>query len=152
MFLDKLKNIFSGKSPIEAIADIADRFITTPDEKRKFLAEAEERLAKREADMRADLLKEYELETADRDSARKREAEFVKATGHFDWMMWFLAVSGMAIFGFLIWSVVKGAIPDANRELVFHIFGIIEGVVMSMFTYYFGSSAGSRFKDMKKTP
>jgi hypothetical protein len=54
----------------------------------------------------------------------------------------------MGIFSFMVYSVIDDAVPEKNRELIFHIFGIVEGVLLSIFSYYFGSSAGSRLKDM----
>jgi len=91
------------------------------------------------------------LEVDDRKSARTRETEFVKATGHIDYLMWFLVITSQVIFGFMVWSVVTGSIPEDNRELIFHIFGLVEGAMLTnIFNYYFGSSAGSRIKDMKK--
>jgi len=33
--------------------------------------------------------------------------------------------------------------------LFIHFLGIIEGVVVSIYSYFFGSSVGSRIKDMK---
>ena len=74
----------------------------------------------------------------------------------FDLMMWFLAVSAMLLFGFIVWHLVKDKIPAENRELLINIIGIIEGIMLSIYGYYWGSSAGSRIKDMKggeeKTP
>ncbi len=98
------------------------------------------------------LIKGVEIETAylaDTQSARTRETEFVKATGHFDWMMWFLALTGVGVFGYMIWILVNKVVPEANKDLISHGLGIIEGVVIAIFSYYFGSSAGSRLKDMK---
>lgn len=99
--------------------------------------------------MAADATKQFELEVQDRSSARTRETEFVKATGHMDYLMWFLAIAAVILFSFMVYSVIKGIIPESNRELIFHIFGIVEGILLSVFGYYFGSSAGSRVKDMK---
>lgn len=86
---------------------------------------------------------------ADTQNARTRETEFVKATGHFDWMMWFLALTGVGVFMFMVYTLVNKNVPNENKDLISHGLGIIEGVVIAIFSYYFGSSAGSRIKDMK---
>jgi hypothetical protein len=92
----------------------------------------------------------FELEIQDRASARSREVEFVKATGHIDFLMWFLAVAGVGIFAYMVYMIMNGSVPEQNRELIFHIFGLVEGAMLvNIYNYYFGSSAGSRIKDMK---
>jgi nitrate reductase NapE component len=91
----------------------------------------------------------YALEVEDRTSARTRESEFVKVTGHSDYMVWFLSISLMIAFGFIVWHLIRDSVPSENRELVTNIVGIIEGLLISIYSYYFGSSMGSRIKDMK---
>ncbi len=101
--------------------------------------------------MAADHEKEiHALEVQDRESARTRETEFVKLTGHSDYMVWFLSVSLMVAFAFIVWHLIRESVPNENRELVTNIVGIIEGLLISIYSYYFGSSMGSRIKDMKK--
>jgi uncharacterized membrane protein len=77
-----------------------------------------------------------------------REAEFAKVTGHSDYMVWFLSISLMIAFGFIVWHLVRDSVPNENRELVTNIVGIIEGLLISIYSYYFGSSMGSRLKDI----
>lgn len=50
------------------------------------------------------------------------------------------------IFSYLVWAIVKRELPEANREIVIHVLGIIEGAVMAIVTYYYGSSKGSQHK------
>lgn len=73
----------------------------------------------------------------------------MKNTRHFDWMMWVLAVCGIMLLSYLLYHILHETIPIDNRELVAQVIGIIEGTVISIYSYYFGSSAGSRIKDMK---
>lgn len=134
---------------LKGASDIVDKFIQTPDEKAAINLELGKLANAHLEAMQALATKEIELEYQDRASARTRESEFIKATGHMDFMLWFLAISAMVIFTFMVYSVIKGTVPTENRELIFHIFGIVEGFILSIFTYYFGSSAGSRAKDMK---
>ena len=95
-------------------------------------------------------IKEFEveqskIEAADRDSARKREVEIAKSGGQ-DIMM--MISGGVALFAFLLVLVVVLFIdiPDKNEKLVYHVLGITEGVAISVFTYYFGSSKVSSDK------
>lgn len=85
----------------------------------------------------------YELEVADRDSARQREVEIKKAGGQ-DIMMVITGIVGLAAFIFMIYAVVyEQGITD--NSLFVHLLGMIEGVVISnIFAYYYGTSAENR--------
>ena len=91
-----------------------------------------------------------ELEIQDRASARNREVEFVKATGHSDWMQ--IAVGSIIMLSFFASLIMIGfyAIPVGNEHIMINAIGIMEGLVLSVASYYFGSSLGSKIKDMKK--
>lgn len=85
----------------------------------------------------------YELEIADRDSARKREVE-IKKTGNQDIMMVITGLVGLVAFLFIIYAVVYETSVTEN-ELFIHLMGMIEGVVISnIFAYYYGTSAENR--------
>lgn len=81
----------------------------------------------------------YELEVADRDSARKREVEVAK-TGRFDFMFNLTGVIGLGAFAFIIYAIVYLSIPENNKEVWIHTIGIIEGIVLSIFGYFYGSA------------
>ena len=80
----------------------------------------------------------YELEVKDRDSARKREVNLRKYGT--DWMFNATGVVGLAAFAFLVYTVVTTEVPETNKEIFIHLLGIVEGVALSIFGYYFGSS------------
>ena len=81
----------------------------------------------------------YKLEVADRDSARKRQAEMVKA-GAKDWLFNVTGLVGLGAFSFLVCSIVFLHVPEENKEIFIHLIGIVEGVALSIFGYYFGSA------------
>ena len=85
------------------------------------------------------LLKAYEAEVSDRDSARKREVE-VKKSGHFDYLFNLTGLVGLTSFGIIVWAILALDIPESNKELFYHLIGIVEGVALSIFGYYFGNS------------
>ena len=89
--------------------------------------------------MQSQLKDLYELEVADRDSARKREVEKARAGG-FDFMFNLTGIIGLASFVFIIYAIVYLSIPESNKEVWIHTIGIIEGIVLSIFGYFFGSA------------
>lgn len=81
----------------------------------------------------------YELEVADRDSARKREVEIAK-TGKVDYMHYITGVVGLGAFSFMIYAVVFLEVQASNKEIFINLIGIIQGIVLSIFGYYYGSA------------
>lgn len=91
------------------------------------------------AQMHEELVQLYELEVADRDSARKREVEKAK-TGGFDLMFNLTGIIGLAAFAFIIYAIVYLEVPENNKEVWIHLIGICEGIVLSIFGYFYGSA------------
>jgi hypothetical protein len=91
------------------------------------------------------LVELYRLEVEDRDSARKREVA-LRRYGT-DWMFNVTGLVGLTAFGFLVYTVVTTEVPASNKEIFIHLLGIVEGVALSIFGYYFGSA----IKDNKDT-
>ena len=91
------------------------------------------------AQMHEELVELYQLEVADRDSARKREVEKAK-TGQFDLMFNLTGIIGLAAFAFIIYAIVYLQIPENNKEVWIHLIGICEGIVLSIFGYFYGAA------------
>lgn len=64
-----------------------------------------------------------------------------------DLMMFICAATVMAIFVLVVWALIYRAIPVENKEILIHVLGIIEGAVMTIVSFYYGSSKGSQKKD-----
>jgi len=144
-----IKKILSGGGSqiIESVGNVLDKVITNKEELAQVKLELDKEINRHLEAIQANILKEQELQVQDRSSARTRESDFVKATGHIDYLMWFLAIIGMGIMSYCLYTLIYNELQ--NKELFIHFLGIIEGVVVSMYSYYFGSSASSRIKDMK---
>ena len=84
------------------------------------------------------LVELYELEVMDRDSAREREVNLRKYGT--DWMFNATGIVGLLAFAFLVYTVVTTEVPSSNKEIFIHLLGIVEGVALSIFGYYFGSA------------
>jgi len=90
-------------------------------------------------------LEEIEAILKDKDSARVRESEIVKTLGHLDPMQVITGSVGLLAFVFIVLWAFWGVDPD-QEKIYFHVMGLIEGVAISIFSYYFGSSKGSKDK------
>ena len=85
---------------------------------------------------------EIKLLNEDRQSARNREIEIAK-TKKSDWMMNVTGLIGLGLLVFIVVCIVF--IPRLeNNEMLIHTLGIIEGVSISIFYYYFGYSKQKR--------
>ncbi|MTI33312.1 hypothetical protein [Xanthovirga aplysinae] len=94
-------------------------------------------------------LKNYELELTrleleDRVSARQREIE-VKRTGMTDWLM--IASGATALGSFILIVLAVIFLPMKNSSLFHQLLGMVEGVALTVFAYYFGTSKSAVEKE-----
>lgn len=123
--LEGVGDLVPGGGLLDVVADMIRGSSMTDEQK----AEAER------------LLQEtYKLEVDDRSSARQRQVDMAEADNE-DLMFNVAGFVGLACFLFLAISVVFVDIPSDNKEVWIHMIGIIEGVVVSIFAYFFGSAA-----------
>ena len=147
-----ITKIFGGsaKEVINSVGGVLDNLITSKEEKEAAKLAIEKELNRHLEQLQANLLKEQELDNADRDSARKRESEFVKATGRADYFQYFIgATAVLTMCGIVIW-ILYNPIPEKNDHVVMLVIGELLGIVAAIYSYHYGSSQGSRFKDMRK--
>jgi hypothetical protein len=120
--IPQLADVLPDKGVLGIVKNLIDKDDTLPQEEKETL------------------LKElYQLEVEDRDSAREREVEVAK-TGRFDFMFNLTGVIGLGAFAFIIYAIVYLRIPENNKEVWIHTIGIIEGIVLSIFGYFYGSA------------
>ena len=91
-------------------------------------------------------IEQFKAEVQDRESARNMRNEFTRA-GKIDWEHFIVNMVGLSLFLFVVIYLLYRTVPADNRELVIHILGIIEGVVLSIFAFHNGTTRGSRMKD-----
>jgi hypothetical protein len=91
------------------------------------------------------LIEAYKAEVADRESARQREVEIAKS-GRIDWLFNITGLAGLTAFGVIIYAIISLEIPEGNKELFYHLIGIVEGVALSIYGYYFGTSMKDKDK------
>jgi len=127
--LSKVPDFVSGVLPDKGVLGIVKNLIDSDPEMS----------AEQKSQMHNELKELYALEIADRDSARKREVEIAK-TGRFDLMFNLTGIIGLGSFAFIIYAIVYLSIPENNKEVWIHTIGIIEGITLSIFGYFYGSA------------
>ena len=137
----KFKDTAVGKFFMSKLPELAGAALTGgPLEALKSLIDSDPNMTPEEKEMlHNDLIEAYKAEVADRDSARGREVELAK-TGKFDFLFNLTGIVGLTAFGVVVWAILTLEIPEPNKELFYHMVGIVEGVVLSIFGYYFGTS------------
>lgn len=85
------------------------------------------------------LIEAYKTEVSDRDSARKREIE-VSKTNRLDVMFNLTGFIGLGVFVFMVYAIIYIEVPKENKHVWIHLIGISEGIVMSIFGYFYGST------------
>tara|TARA_R100000654_G_scaffold18249_1_gene38212 strand:+ start:302 stop:754 length:453 start_codon:yes stop_codon:yes gene_type:complete len=95
--------------------------------------------AKTKKELHNQLIEAYKTEVADRDSARKREVEIAKVR-KFDFMFTLTGLVGLGTFVFLVYAIVYIQIPEHNEKTFYTLIGLVEGITLSIFSFYFGAS------------
>jgi len=126
--LKKAPKFVAGMLPSGGVLDVVKSLI---DSDSNITIEEKEQMHK-------ELIEIYSLEVQDRDSARRREVEIRKKG--IDFMFILTGVIGLASFSYLVYTIINVEVPESNKELFIHLIGIVEGVALSIFSYYFGQS------------
>ena len=137
----KFKDTAVGKFLTRKLPELAGAALTGgPLEALKALIDDDASIGPEEkARLHNELVEMYKAEVEDRDSARGRELEVAKS-GKVDWLFNITGLVGLGAFGVIVWAILALDIPESNRELFYHLIGIVEGVTLSIFGYYFGTS------------
>jgi len=88
-------------------------------------------------------LKQFEMENADKDSARNRELAIATSAA----APWYskMVTPALALGMFALWGAVNimllnSAVPDPMREIVIRMLGSLDAANMLILSYYFGNS------------
>lgn len=148
-----LKDLLAGGAAklVEAVGNAFDKNISNKEEREAAKLALTQEVNRHMEQLEANVIKQQELENADRDSARNREAAFVKATGRADYFQYFIGGAAvLAMCGTLVYILTR-EIPSKNEHVVMLAIGELLGIVTGIYSYHFGSSMGSRIKDMRKS-
>ena len=135
-----------GGDPMGAVQDLVGDLTKSKNPKAKpLLNELQLKMAEIELEFSKIELEETKAYLGDVQNARSREMEYVRA-GKRDWFQIVVGTLGLLMLGFVLYVLVYRHLPEANRDLFIHFLGIIEGIAIAIFNYYFGSSKGSKDK------
>ncbi len=151
-FLNKAKEF------IPDVLDIADTVITGGKvgdvidvvqgkigERAQHNARAQELLAQLEMHRREWELEWETIHLQDIANARQREVELAK-TGQRDYMTYIVGGLVLLVFSFQVLFLAFKTIPEGNEKMFYYLMGIVDTAVVSIVSYYFGSSKGSKDK------
>lgn len=91
----------------------------------------------------------FQAEIADKANARSLEMERVRS-GQKNWTQNILAFTGVVAFFTMVGFLLTRGLGNMTTEesfIVGNVTGIVGGIAVNIYSYYFGSSTGSREKD-----
>jgi Fe2+ transport system protein B len=133
---------------VTSVGNVADKFITTGQEKEEFKAEVQKEVNRHLEEMTKAQNTELELILKDVDSARNREIEVAtseKAPLINKIIQPILAIA-LILLAFVMFYAVMFKQLGAEKDIVIYVLGVLSAVVTQTISYYFGSSVGSRNK------
>ncbi len=139
-----LTDLLGGQatSIITGIGDTAKKFITTDQDRMAFELEQQ----KAAFELKKLMLTAEEKYFEDTKSAR----EMYKTDSSIQKILALLfTVSFFAFMVFLLFMLKDAALPPAQENLIFTMFGALSGIMVTIIGFYFGSSKGSADKDDK---
>ena len=137
MILNFIKGLFSGGKLLDGAKNLIDEVVTSKEEKLILAQKFEEMLEQHKQAL-------LEMEIKDRDSARNREIEVVKA-GSKNLTQNILAYIGViGFFGIIGYLFAKGLGKMSAEEsfIIGNLTGMAGAIAKDIFGYYFGSSKG----------
>lgn len=146
-----LTKIIGGKGAdiIESVGEVADRFITTGQEKDEFKAEVQKEINRHVEAMNAEANKELELYLADTANAREMNAR-IQDSDKASWLSKNIAymIDALLILSFIVMLIMifNRVVPESNKELFYTGFGLLGGYVGTVINFHRGTSKGSETK------
>lgn len=146
-----LANIFksgAGKL-VDSVGGVLDNLITNKEELAAAKLALEAELHRHTEAMEKQATEAEKMFLEDRANARSREVEVVRATGRLDFMLIVVGSIVLALFVAVTIFLLNKEVPKGNEHITINLIGMLEASVIAVVSYYFGSSAGSRAKDLK---
>lgn len=106
------------------------------------LTELQTKMAEIHLELEKVELEEFRIETADRQDARKMRTALAQA-GTFDLLYYVSGFVALASFGFMVYTGVMHKELFENNPVANQLFGMVAGVALTLFAFFFGSSKSS---------
>ncbi|MCC6582957.1 MAG: hypothetical protein IT271_04580 [Chitinophagales bacterium] len=149
-----ITNLFSGGAStlVDSVGKVLDNVITTKEEKQQLDNELRKSEMQFQIDMQKMAIEEKQMVLGDVANARQRETAVQtseNATKLAKNVSPYLAL-GTVVLTFVLFYVLifqSDVIPDDKRDIILYILGVLSATLTQIYSYYFGSSAGSKEKD-----
>lgn len=159
-----LKDLFSSgaETLVDSVGKVLDNVITTKEEKQQLDNEIRKSEMQFQLEMKKLSLEEQQMVVADLSNARSREVQMMSIESNtklnrnlMPYMALGTIVIVLSLFYVLIFS--PSVIKAESRDVMMYILGVLSAVLTQIYSYYFGSSAGSAEKQrtinsLNKTP
>ena len=148
-----LQDLFSGgaNTLVNSVGKVLDNVVTTKEEKMQLENEIRKSEMQFQLDLKKLSLEEQQMIIGDISSARQREVQ-VQTSEHATKLSKNVSpllalgtvVITLALFYVLIFS--PKTVEGDSKDIVMYILGVLSAVLTQIYSYYFGSSAGSAAK------
>lgn len=148
-----LKDLFSSgaNTLVDSVGKVLDNVITTNEEKQQLDNEIRKSEMQFQLEMKKLSLEEQQMVLGDMSNARSREVQMMSIENNtklnrnlMPYMALGTIVIVLSLFYVLIFS--PSVIKAESRDIVMYILGVLSAVLTQIYSYYFGSSAGSAEK------
>jgi hypothetical protein len=146
-----LKNLISGKGSeiIESVGNVADKFITTGQEKEEFKAEIQKEVNRHLETLGDQQNKELEIYLSDVANSRDMNTK-IQESDKASWLSKNIAyiIDGIFVVSFITMLVLifLKAVPEENKELFYTGFGVLGAMLSTVVNFHRGTSIGSERK------
>lgn len=134
---------------VESVGNVADKFITTGQEKEEFKAEVQKEVNRHIEAMASAQNTELETLMKDMDSARDMNSR-IQESDKASWLSKNIAylIDCVFVVAFILMLVLifNKAVPESNKELFYTGFGLLGANVSTILNFHRGTSIGSERK------
>lgn len=148
-----LQNLFSGGAStlVNSVGSVLDNLVTTKEEKMQLEIEMRKSEMQFQLDMKKLSNEEQQMILGDISNARQREVQMMNSENNTKLnknLMPFMALGTillvLALFFVLIFT--PSVVHSESKDIIMYILGVLSAVLTQIYSYYFGSSAGSAEK------